>query len=79
VLQGGLSLLRDSQPAVIFEVNDTLLQASGASRGEVERCLIDLGYSLHALDEGTARLLPLTSLSSVESENFVALPRAERD
>jgi FkbM family methyltransferase len=74
VLRGAQALLRDSMPVVIFEINDTLLKASGASRVAVERLLTSLGYTLHRLDDATAALVPVTTLAGVESENFVALP-----
>jgi FkbM family methyltransferase len=74
VLRGALSLLRDSKPVVIFEINDTLLKASGASRAMVEELLTSFGYTLHRLDDATAALVPVTTLAGVESENFVALP-----
>ena len=74
LLRGAVVLLRDAQPVIIFEINDALLQARGASRAAVEDCLTSLGYSLYRIDDRTAALVPIPSLSGVESENFVALP-----
>jgi FkbM family methyltransferase len=74
VLRGALSLLRDAMPVVVFEINDTLLKASGASRDAVEQLLTSFGYRLHRLDDASGALVPITTLAGVESENFVALP-----
>ena len=74
VLRGAASLLRDSMPVVMLEINDTLLEASGASRAAVEQLLTSLGYKLSRLDEATAGLVPVMSLAGADSENFVALP-----
>ena len=74
VLRGATAVLRESMPVVIFEINDTLLEASGASRAEVGQFLTALGYTLHRLDDATAALVPVATLAGVDSENFVALP-----
>jgi FkbM family methyltransferase len=81
VLRGASSLLREAMPVVIFEINDALLEASGASRIRIERLLTSSGYTLHRLDDATAALVPIPTLARVESENFVALPPlyAKRD
>lgn len=74
VLRGATAVLRESMPVVIFEINDTLLEASGASRAEVGQFLTALGYTLHRLDDATAALVPVATLAGVDSENFVARP-----
>lgn len=79
VLRGATALLREAMPVVIFEVNDALLEASGASRAAVEQFLLSFGYTLHRLDDATAALVPITTLAGVESENFVALPSQHVD
>lgn len=74
VLRGAAGLLRDAMPVVVFEINDALLEASGASRAAVEQLLTSFGYRLSRLDEATAALEPITTLAGADSENFVALP-----
>ena len=74
VLRGAMGLLRDAMPVVVFEINDALLEASGASRAAVEQLLTSFGYRLSRLDEATAALVPITTLAGSDSENFVALP-----
>jgi FkbM family methyltransferase len=76
VLRGALGLMRDAMPVVVFEINDTLLQASGASRDAVEAVFRGLGYSLFRPDERTASLVEVASLRGVQAENFFALPPA---
>jgi FkbM family methyltransferase len=76
VLRGAESLLRNTMPVVMFEINDALLEASGASRAAIERFLTALGYRLHRLDDATADLVPVNTLTGVDSENFVAQPAA---
>jgi FkbM family methyltransferase len=77
VLRGALALLRDAMPVVVFEINDTLLQASDATRDAVEAVLRGLGYSLFRPDEGTALLVEVPSLRGEQAENFFALPPAK--
>ena len=74
VLQGATAVLRESMPVVIFEINDALLEASGTSRTGVGQFLTALGYTLHRLDDATAAVVPVATLTGVDSENFVALP-----
>jgi FkbM family methyltransferase len=74
VLRGASSLLREAMPVVLFEINDTLLEASGASRAMVEQLLTSFGYTLHRLDDATAALVRIPTLARVDSENFVAVP-----
>jgi FkbM family methyltransferase len=74
VLNGAVSLLRNAPPIIMFEINDTLLHASGASRTAVEDALTRFDYTLHRLDDATAALIPIATLAGMESENFVALP-----
>jgi hypothetical protein len=76
VLRGATALLRESMPIIVFEINDTLLESSGASRAAVEQFLAFLGYTLARLDDATAALVPITTLAGADSENFVALPPA---
>ena len=77
VLQGAAALLRDSMPVILFEVNDTALEASGASRAELEQWLTSFGYRLYRLDDATAAMVPVATMAGVESENFVAVPPDE--
>jgi FkbM family methyltransferase len=74
VLRGARSVLRDAMPVVMVEVNDTLLQASGASRADVEAFLLDVGYELFRISEDDAALVRVSSLRHEQSENFVAIP-----
>ena len=76
VLQGAKSLLSEAMPVIAFEVNDTLLRASGASAAAVVDLLLALGYRLHRLDDETGELVPVESVEAVPSENFLALPAA---
>jgi len=76
VFQGAKALLREAMPVVAFEVNDTLLRASGASPGAVADFLIALGYRLHRLDDDTGELVRVERLDDTPSENFLALPPA---
>ena len=74
VLRGARSLLRETMPVIVFEINDTLLQATGASRHDVEAFLHDLGYAIFRVDERDASLLRVSTLRDEQSENFVAMP-----
>lgn len=74
VLRGAKALLQESEPVIIFEINDGALRSAGASRGAVQDVLTGLGYTLHRVDDNTAAVTPVATLSGVESENFIALP-----
>lgn len=76
VFQGAEALLREAMPVIAFEVNDTLLRASGASPGALADFLIGLGYQLHRLDDDTGELVRVERLDDTPSENFLALPPA---
>ena len=74
VLRAGESMLRDVMPVIVFEINDTLLQASGASRQSVGSSLRGLGYALFRVDEGDVSHVSVATLRDERSEDFFAVP-----
>ncbi len=74
VLRGARALLRHTTPVIVFEINDALLEATGASRHDVDAFLRDLGYAVFRVDERDASLVRIPTLQNEHSENFVAMP-----
>ena len=74
VLRGAAGLLRDARPAVVFEVNETLLRASGASVDEVGQFFKALDYQMYRVDDSSGELRRVPTIVGEDSENFVAFP-----
>ena len=74
VLRGAAALLREARPAVVFEVNQALLMASGTSADEVDQFFRRLNYSVYRLDDDTSDLVAFTRMADMASANFVAFP-----
>jgi FkbM family methyltransferase len=75
ILRGAAELLRETGPAVLFEANERLLRASGASIEELARFICNLNYSVYRLDDDTGDLIPVSHMRNVSAGNFVAFPR----
>jgi FkbM family methyltransferase len=78
-LRGATSVLDRWRPALIFELFSVALQANAASRDDLDLLLSRAGYRLFTIDEETASLSRLESLTQVDQQNIVALPHERAD
>jgi FkbM family methyltransferase len=67
-LRGGLGLLADQRPDIMFEVSTSALARAGTTGQEPWDQLVDLGYEIFVLDRGDLR-----RLDSVEDGNLFAI------
>jgi hypothetical protein len=73
-ISGGASLIARDRPSLIIEVFERTLQSTGWTVARLEDLLTDAGYLIFDVDDATARLHQVTSLSGLDEQNVVALP-----
>jgi FkbM family methyltransferase len=73
-LSGAMRLLARDRPALIVEVFARTLQSTGWTVPRLEKLILDAGYVIFDIDDKTAELRPVISLSGFDEQNVVALP-----
>jgi FkbM family methyltransferase len=73
-LSGARGVLARDRPALIVEVFARTLQSTGWTVSRLEKLMVDAGYVIFDIDDGTGAMCPVTSLSGFDEQNVVALP-----
>ena len=74
---GAAGLLARDRPALVLEVFERTLQSTGWTVARLEEVIAEAGYLLYEIDDGTAEVRSVASLTGHSEQNLVALP-AER-
>ena len=74
-LTGAARLLARDRPALVLEVFERTLQSTGWTVARLERLVTDTGYLLFEIDDETADLRSVASLTGHNEQNLVALPQ----